>query len=182
MTLAEEIEQNRQEIERLEARQRELYRKSLEAPKSEKVCADWIAQDLSEEWPWPSRPDEPRMVKAISFEGGGVWRDGPKVGRLVAVRPCDKELNGKTFVGVMIGDVALSMSASFNPDTGVLNVGAVMHNPAIFVPELKRIVLGCESWWSVIETADQLVQITDADINSTWYVQAIKAMGTDGND
>lgn len=47
-------------------------------------------------------------------------------------------------------------------------------NPAIFVPEFNEIIWGAESWWSKIESPDDLKQITDADIENAWYVKALK--------
>lgn len=47
-------------------------------------------------------------------------------------------------------------------------------NPAIFVPEFNEIIWGIESWWSKIESPDDLKQVTDADIENAWYVKALK--------
>jgi hypothetical protein len=71
---------------------------------------------------------------------------------------------------------ALTARATFNPKTGVLEVGLAMHNPAIWVPDLKRIVFGMESWWGVIDNPDDLKQITDADIQNVWYVKALQGL------
>lgn len=49
-------------------------------------------------------------------------------------------------------------------------------NPAIYVFDLQRIIFGAESWWSIIENPEELKDITDDDINSQWYVKALKAM------
>ncbi len=49
-------------------------------------------------------------------------------------------------------------------------------NPAIFVPELKKIIYGCESWWGEIESPEDFKEITSDDINNVWYVQLLKAM------
>lgn len=47
-------------------------------------------------------------------------------------------------------------------------------NPAIFVPDLNRVVWGMESWWGPIESKEKLHQITDEDISNVWYVKAAK--------
>mgnify|MGYP000282015848 FL=1 len=39
-----------------------------------------------------------------------------------------------------------------------------------------RNYFGAESWWSIIENPEELKDITDDDINSQWYVKALKAM------
>ena len=53
-----------------------------------------------------------------------------------------------------------------------------MTNPAIFVPELKKIIYGYESWWGAITNKDDLsdLNISDEDIENTWYVQLLKSM------
>lgn len=33
-----------------------------------------------------------------------------------------------------------------------------------------------ESWWALIKGPEHLKEITDGDIQSVWYVQALKAM------
>jgi hypothetical protein len=51
-----------------------------------------------------------------------------------------------------------------------------MHNPAIFVPTLGKLLYGCELWWSKISSPDDLRTISDADIDNVWYVQALKSL------
>ena len=51
-----------------------------------------------------------------------------------------------------------------------------MHNPAIWVPDLKKIVFGMESWWGVLRSRTISKQITDADIQNVWYVKALQAL------
>lgn len=51
-----------------------------------------------------------------------------------------------------------------------------MRNPAIFVPELNKIIWGMECWWSEIESIDKSKAITDKDIENQWYVQLLKSM------
>ena len=98
-----------------------------------------------------------------------------KVGDLVAVRPCEEECNGKTFLGFYLGDLPLQSTVHFNEKEGLLKVGT-MTNPAMFVPELNKIIWGCGSWWSEIKSEDDLKQITDEDIENTWYVKLAKAL------
>jgi len=97
-----------------------------------------------------------------------------KCGGLVSVRPCDEACQGKTYLGVLLGDLQLGAYITARKD-GVLEVRA-NYNPAMFVPSLHKIVFGCESWWHTIETPEALKQITDADIDSQWYVKAFMAM------
>lgn len=127
----------------------------------------------------------PITVNSVSFKSDDTLHEsmlfGGACGDMVAVRPCDKELNGKTFLGVLLGEIALSQSVAYNKDAGELVVSRALYNPAIFVPELRRVVYGCGSWWGRIKDADQLRQITDGDINNVWYVQAMKQL-QDSND
>ena len=44
------------------------------------------------------------------------------------------------------------------------------------MPDLKRLVMGYESWWGIIESEEQLRQITNFDIENIWYVKALKAL------
>ena len=43
-------------------------------------------------------------------------------------------------------------------------------------PEMGEVVYGCESWWAAIENEDDLKEISDLDINSIWYVKALKGI------
>lgn len=45
--------------------------------------------------------------------------------------------------------------------------------------DLQRIIFGAESWWGIIESLEELKDITDDDINNIWYVKALKAMHKD---
>ncbi len=98
------------------------------------------------------------------------------IGDLVSVRPCGEEYKGKTYFGILLGDFPLGMRGTYNPESKKLTVGPSMMNPAIFVPDLKKIIYGCGSWWAVIESEDELRKITDEDIENTWYVKLLKSM------
>ena len=63
---------------------------------------------------------------------------------------------------------------SYRPKTKMLQVSS-HNNPAIFVPELKRIVWGMESWWGAVKSEDELKEITDEDIDNVWYVKLLKS-------
>lgn len=101
---------------------------------------------------------------------------GGRCGDMVSVRPCGEQYNGKTFLGVLIGEIALSQIVQLNEETGVLTVGKSLHNPAIFVPDLNTVIYGCGSWWGKIKSKDDLRQITDGDIGNVWYVKALKQL------
>lgn len=103
-----------------------------------------------------------------------------KCGDYVSVMLCSKELNPdeKSFLGVYIGEIGiLHNSLSFRREKSTGNIDAGFYaglNPAFFVPELNKVVFGCESYWSKIESPEHLRKITKDDINNVWYVQAMK--------
>lgn len=98
-----------------------------------------------------------------------------KIGSLVKVKPCNEEFNNKTYFGFLIGDVATGSSITIDNDKVQLNFSN--HNPAIFIPELKKVIYGYESWWSVIKNEEELKDITNDDILNTWYVKLLKELG-----
>jgi len=99
-----------------------------------------------------------------------------KTGSLVQIRPCSDKYEEKTYLGIYIGEVPIESMVALNTRTNVLDV--MSHaNPAIFVPELKKVIFGCESWWGYIRSEEELKQITNKDIEDVWYVQLLKEMG-----
>lgn len=97
------------------------------------------------------------------------------IGKFVKIKPCGKEYEDKTYLGIYLGDLIISPHISHHPETKVLTVTG-MTNPAIFVPELKKIIYGCESWWSIINENTENLEITDENIENTWYVKTMKEM------
>ena len=95
---------------------------------------------------------------------------GTDRGTLVAVRPVNSE---KTYLGVYIGHVPLGLNYAYDPKKKELNF-YVRTNPAIVIPDLGcRVVMGAGSWWRELKKAEDLQQITDADIKNVWYVKAL---------
>jgi hypothetical protein len=92
----------------------------------------------------------------------------------VKVRPCGEEYGGKTYLGILLGDMACGTSMSVEGNK--IKVSWASYNPAIFIPGLNKIVFGYESWWSKIDDPDKLKDISDDDIDKTWYVQMFKEM------
>lgn len=92
------------------------------------------------------------------------------MGNLVKIRPCKEN---KTYLGIHLGDGVLGNYISYNSETNILEISPNT-NPAIFVPALKRIVYGCESWWSTIESEEDFKDISDIDIDNVWYVKLLK--------
>lgn len=117
----------------------------------------------------------PIQVDGIQLDGEPITLRAGSVGRLVKVRPCGDDGGGKTFLGFFLGELAISPSVSFDLKTKVMRVSTV-GNPAIFVPDLVRIVWGAESFWSLIDTEEDLRDITDETINEQWYMKALRRL------
>lgn len=96
-----------------------------------------------------------------------------KVGSLVKIRPCGDEYHGKTYLGFLVGDLPTEIISNLYTETSTLNI-STMKNPAIFVPELKKIIFGYESWWGEIKSEEELKEITNDDIDNVWYIKILK--------
>ena len=145
-----------------------------------------------------SSPDELALANAVDDMGKLLWKmrcakmkelrldwnnehlfnQGlHNVGDFVAVRPCGKEYEGKTYLGILLGDFPMGVAFSQSKtDPDVIDIQLSHGNPAMYVPSLKKTIFGCESWWHEIKQPEDLKDISDEDINSTWYVQVLKAM------
>lgn len=174
----ERLEELRAQIKAAQEEVRSIYKASLEAPEEDKVCEDFMAKMLAEDHSkysiqWPTE------IQGLNWDESCriCYNSEPK---LVAIRPCSDEegnLNEKTYLGIHLGSLATSAAGSLDKNTKVLSIRFGRHNPAILVPDLNKIVFGYESWWSTIESEEQLQDITDEDISNTWYVKLLK--GTD---
>lgn len=118
-------------------------------------------------------PIEVEVVTKLNV--GKQLRHGRGVGTWVAVRPCDPALDNKTYLGILMGDMPIGNMTTYTPSKKVLAV-IIKDNPAIYVPDLKRLIYGIESWWSPIESPDDLKKITDQDIQNVWYVKALNEL------
>lgn len=171
LSIGDELSFVSMEIAALECRKRALYAESLDAPESQKACSDLVAGMLSEHV--PERESQlPRTVQHM------LWDDKTKVFEsrpmfLVRVRVASEDT---THLGIMIGDLATSVTARYNADDQVLSLGPCRLNPAILVPALGRIVFGRESWWGRIKTAEELTAITDATIANVPYVKMLSEL------
>ena len=87
----------------------------------------------------------PIVVQNIENEKINTKEIGHRCGCLCEVRPCGEEYQGKSFVGVYLGRLPIAIYSSFERRTGVLK-NSTMSNPAFFVPELRKIIYGYESW------------------------------------
>lgn len=110
--------------------------------------------------------------KSIKYEEDDVINNAMyKCGTPVKIMPCNEKYLNKTYFGILLGDIANSISISIDKNQD-LNVSHSFYNPAIFVPELSTIIYGYESWWSKIENEEDLNKfITDDTISNVWYVK-----------
>lgn len=203
MTPLERLTQIEEQIKKLETEKRAIYLASISAPEEEKVIEDYYANILSKDSPFP-KFEMPITVNGIISEGESVVATGVadfmqsvindpdmapeekevmlsmyghrKPGSWVAIRPCAKECENKTYLGLLLGEIALSFGIKFNRKEGILCVYPCSFNPAIFVFDLGKIVFGAESWWGHIKSPEDMKRITNQDIDNVWYVQAMKAM------
>lgn len=94
----------------------------------------------------------------------------------VRIKPCNPKYENKTFFGIHLGEMARGVSCSIDKDRpDILNVFSTHYNPAIFVPELGKVIFGYESFWSRI-TDEEVKEITNSEINSTWYIKALRGL------
>lgn len=121
----------------------------------------------------------PIEVEGIDFSDAEVLQRypmGTEVGDFVSIRPCDDQYGGKTYLGIFLGQMATCASASYKPKTKRLEVGLCLHNAAIFVPDLNKVIFGRDSWWRKIEDENSLREITKSDIDNVWYVKALRQL------
>lgn len=96
---------------------------------------------------------------------------GGKLGDFVSIRLAGGDDN-KTYIGILLGSFATHISAMFKENSVEMDFSG--HNPAIYIPDLKRIVFGYESWWGKIESLEEFRKITTEDIENTWYVKLLQ--------
>lgn len=125
-----------------------------------------------------NRLPEPIIVTGFASNDIPAWREkllfGGTCGDMVSVRPVAPEHEGRTFLGLLLGEIAQGVSIGQRKSDGMLVTDMGGHNPAIFVPDLSTIIFGNASWWGRIRNADDLRQITDEDIGNVWYVRALR--------
>ena len=99
---------------------------------------------------------------------------GTKCGAFVSVRGVGDDK--KTYLGIFLGEIAMEAFVYPEHEKDGVVPARYYNNPAMFVPDLNKVIFGYESWWGEIESEEQLRQITDDDIQNVWYVRALKAI------
>jgi len=118
-----------------------------------------------------SRGDEPITVAEVKLQRA-VDRSMTLPGTFVSVRPCDAD---KTYLGIYLGDLLTTPLVAHSAKSQTLFVNCHT-NPAMWVPDLNKVIWGHGSWWGAIATEKDLRQISDADIQDVWYVKAMKTL------
>lgn len=144
--------------------------------KKEDPISDDICENCTEYKPWCII--YPITVSKINNKSIRDEYQLYKPGALCAVKPCDDD---KTYLGLLLGELPTSIYSEYDVKTQELTNGVLL-NPAIYVFELKKIVYGCESWWTRIKSEEDFHQITDKDIENTWYVKLLREMQTRKDD
>lgn len=116
-------------------------------------------------------PIQVNAIESEKLEGMMMYVSGS----LVKIKPCAKEYEGKTYLGLYLGHLPWTNTISYDEEKQVLKVG-VVHNPAIYVFALKKIIFGAESWWCKIESPEDMKDISEEEINNTWCVKLLRAM------
>lgn len=121
-------------------------------------------------------PIEVSKLNTESFINKSSYRNS-EVGKFVKITPCAEEYKGQTYLGLYLGNLPIGPHMTHNSDTKELNISTTT-NPAIFVFELNKIIYGMESFWAIIETEEDLKDITKDDIDNVWYVKSLKQLST----
>lgn len=119
----------------------------------------------------------PVTINGIQNEDINTDGIGHACGALCEVRPCGDEYGGKSYIGIYVGELPIGIMTTLSKD-GVLK-NCTVNNPAIFVPELRKLVYGRESWWHELKSIDDFKGISDDDIENTWYVKLLRSTYTD---
>ena len=114
-------------------------------------------------------PIEVNKIKYEPFESWNRYEPGTPV----RIMPCAKEYKEKTYFGMYLGNLPTQNYVSYERKNKQLDI-CIMNNTAIYVFELKKIIYGCESYWSVIDDPNDFEDITKEMIDNVWYVQLLK--------
>lgn len=119
--------------------------------------------------------ENPITLSELNLDNMNIKNIDGQTGDLVAVRPCDEKYGNKTYLGFYLGELPVMVYPSLKEKEQKLDMMTI-RNPAMYVPEIKKIIWGAGSWWKKIDSEEDFREITDGDINNTWYVQLAKKM------
>lgn len=132
------------------------------------------AREEMKRYETPKFPLTINGIRVGNFNRQSVFNTSD-VGQWVSIRPVADEYNNKTFLGIYIGDLPIRAFCVLDKETNELLVESDP-NPAIYVPDLNKVIFGYESWWDEIKSPEDLKEITDQDIENIWYVKALKQL------
>lgn len=115
------------------------------------------------------------LVKEVVHKKVEPIRKDEDSGKFARVRYASDEKPG-TFLAIYLGDAPTGTSVGIEDDK--IECELINYNPCLFVIEKNEIVFGYESWWNIIESPEELSEITDLDIDSVWYVKAMKQLAS----
>lgn len=139
---------------------------------SKKLCAKFL--QLTKEMRHVINNAEIKSVSLCEGYLDNIMQSDRRSGQLVKVRPCGKKYKNKTFLGLYLGDMALGVNCLHKDENKTLELSPSGHNPAIFMFGPNELTYGISSWWGVINSEDDLEDISDLDIESVWYVKALR--------
>lgn len=85
----------------------------------------------------------PIEVASIELaEGFDLYKKS--IGRIVRIKQCFEETEGKEYLGIFMGEIFSFNAVSYKRQEQHLVINPVL-NPVIYIPEIKRIVYGYES-------------------------------------
>jgi len=113
-------------------------------------------------------------IKNIILKEPPIYERYKDKGQFVKVKPCAKEYEGKTYLGLYLGDLPQSVAGKYKEDTYEINYSVT--NPYIYIPEKNTFVWGSNSWWGHIKTEKDLEEIKDTDIENIWYVSLMNIL------
>lgn len=71
-----------------------------------------------------------------------------KIGSPVKIQICQEDGKvSRSYDGIFMGELCIEIHTAYNEQTQTV-INTPISNPAIYVPELKRLVYGYESFWS----------------------------------
>lgn len=111
-------------------------------------------------------------IKDIEFDSSMSIYSYYKNNSIVEIRPCEDKYQGKTYLGVLLGNFPQSVKGKI--DNGILKISANMHNPLIYIFETNSLVFGSDSFWRKIKNVEDLNNITEDEITNTWYIKLLK--------
>ncbi|WP_373261955.1 hypothetical protein [Hungatella hathewayi] len=113
-------------------------------------------------------------IKVCSIElAEGLDLYKKSVGKIVRIKRCLEETEEKEYLGILLGEMFSCNAVSYKRKTGLLVVNPVL-NPAIYVPELKKIVYGYESWWSFVQSQDEIKSISKDDVLRQFFIRILE--------